>query len=320
VDERIQLDVTMQQDRPWVEPGRTSAWLGALLTNLGNGSEAFRVVAETRIDEPAGRAPGFDPRSPRVYLDDGSGVCDDGDVRPEGLVEGGVVTLEAGSAALVCVTAGIPDDAEDLAEGFVRIRSVVARANVDSLPAGSVLEDSGDGGSDALLATAGGTDAVLGAYVASSVAVTLEKSILRVTDGTRSGAPGGEDSGTFVPGAIVTYRLRVAVSGGGHSGLLELIDDLPAPAADGGGVTYVPGSMRVGVQESTSVAVTDQDDGVELSIAGVPVTAAILRPGPGNPIPSRLRLTFDDAPGDLDPAVAGIQPWTAVVLFDVEIL
>jgi hypothetical protein len=140
-----------------------------------------------------------------------------------------------------------------------------------------------------------------------------------VADGDRRGAPGGEDSGAFVPGAIVTYRLGLTVSGAGTSGLLEVIDDLPAPAADGGGITYVPGSMRVGAQDSGSVPVTDLDDGVELSIAGVDVTAATIPAEPGAASSNRLRFTFDDAPGDLDLAAPGVQPWTAVVLFDVEI-
>lgn len=319
VDERIQVDVTFQQDRPRVEPGRRDAWLGALVTNLGNGGEAVRLRAEVRIDEPAGVAPGFDPLGPRLYADDGSGVCDDADARPDGLLGAESLTLGAGVAALVCVAAEIPGDAEDRGEGILRLRAGPDRDGVDALPAGAVLTGGGDGGSDAVLASAGGADTEVGAFVASTVAVVVDKAVLRIDDGRRAGAPGTADAGALVPGAVVTYRLALTVTGTGRSGVLELVDDLPPAGADGGGITYRPGSLRIGRGAADAVPATDLDDGVEFELAGVPAAAVALPGSVGDPFATRLRVTFDDAAGDLDPAAPGLQPWTAVILFDVEI-
>jgi hypothetical protein len=319
VDERIQVDVTFQQDRPRVEPGRPDAWLGALVTNLGNGGEAFRLAADVRLDEPAGVAPGFDPLAPRLYADDGSGVCDEADARADGLLGAEPLTLGAGEAALVCVAAEIPADAADRGEGGLRLQAAPDRDGVDALPVGAVLAGAGDGGSDAVLASPGGADADAGAYVASRVAVVVDKAVVRIDDGRRAGAPGTADAGALVPGAVVTYRLALTVTGTGRSGVLELVDDLPPPDVDGGGIAYRPGSLRIGAGPADVVPATDLDDGVELELAGVPAAAAALSGAPGDPFATRLRVTFDDAAGDLDPAAPGFQPWTAVVLFDVEI-
>jgi hypothetical protein len=319
VDERIQVDVTLQQDRPAIAPGRSDGWLGALVSNLGNGSEGFRLSLDARRDEVGGPS-GFDPLDAELFLDDGSGACDEGDRRAEqALAPDATLTLDAGAFALVCVTAAVPDEAADRAEGELRLLAATTLGAATGLPVGAVLEGAGDGGTDAVLAQAGGADSAVGTFLASTVAVSLDKRIVRVDDGIRAGAPGEPSAGRFAPGSVVTYRLEVEVVGTGRSGLLEVLDELPLPDPDSGGIAYVPESLRVGATALALLPVTDADDGAETLLAGVPTNASVQEITTGATPVLRLRVAFDDAPGDTDELAAGQQPWSAVIQFDVAI-
>ncbi|MEJ2041507.1 MAG: hypothetical protein P8X55_21650, partial [Desulfosarcinaceae bacterium] len=88
--------------------------------------------------------------------------------------------------------------------------------------------------------TGADTDAT-GTYEVASVDVSLTKSIENIADTSGGHQP--------YPHAVVTYRIRVEVSGNGTAGNLVISDPVPAD------MTFVPGSIVL-----DGIPQTDADD------------------------------------------------------------
>lgn len=266
VDERIQVDVTVQTPTVSVQPGQTSRIQPFLITNLGNGQELFRLTVLPNVS-----GDDFDPifaANNLVYRASGSS-CSSSDLTASQQFDTGTdeLDLSSGGTMLICVPADIPGGVSDGEVGFLDLRATSKTPGADVANAGDVLAGEGDGGVDAVVVQNNGRDSDRGTYVVSAVDVTVVKSIIEVDDGFRSGTPNTPGGGRFIPGAIVTYRLDVEVDGTGTAQNLLIIDEI---RNDGTEMVYVADSVVVNGTGRTDAADADNVTVTDVTIAGVP--------------------------------------------------
>jgi uncharacterized repeat protein (TIGR01451 family) len=104
-----------------------------------------------------------------------------------------------------------------------------------------VLANAGPGLLDAIVGTTSADGNATGTYEVSFAAVALVKSIAQIVD------PYGGDRP--YPGAVVTYRITVDITGSGTAEAVVITDTIPAD------MTYVTGSMQL-----DGIAQTDAND------------------------------------------------------------
>lgn len=267
VDERIQVDVTVQQASVQVQPGQTQRIQSFLVTNLGNGQELFDLTVLPNITV----GDDFDPifaANNLVYRASGAN-CSASDITASQAFDTGndQLNLAPGGTILICAPADIPAGVLDGDEGFLDLRAASATAGASAAAPGAVLAGVGDGGVDAVVVQNLGRDEDRGVYVVSAVVVTVAKSIIEVNDGFRTGAPNTVTGGRFIPGAIVTYQLDVQVTGSGTAQNLLIIDDI---RDDGTEIVYVPSSVVVNGTGRTDASDTDIVTVSNVTISTVP--------------------------------------------------
>ncbi len=226
------------------------------VTNSGNGSEAFRIIADGNVAEG-----GFDPTVDRLYLETNglpglqvgsdteyvTGISDPVLAEDETLVVYVASTIGAGEA--------------QGANGDVLVRAVPRTAydqtNVDDpgvagWPSpGTSYAGLGDGGGAAVVGATHDTGNLLLAdtarYQVAAAVVSITKAAVTVLDpfnGT-----------TLVPGSVITYQLNVTVSGTGTVEDLVITDPLPAE------LEYQPGTLQVaGAAEDDDFAPVGTDE------------------------------------------------------------
>ena len=266
VDERIQVDVTVQMPSVRVQGGQSQSLQSFLITNLGNGQERFSLDV---LPMAAGFTPIFasDNRVYRAVED----ACSMDDVTPAQAfdVEADQLELASGGTILICVPADIPADVSNGEEGLITLRASSETPGANGAGIGDVLAGAGDEGVDAVVVQADGRDEDQGLYVVSAVEVTVVKSIAEVADGFRTGPPNTPQGGRFIPDAVITYQLDVTVAGSGSVENLRIVDDIPLPNGDGG-IAYVPNSVVVDDAGQTDAADDDLTTVTEVTIDGVP--------------------------------------------------
>lgn len=223
VAELIDATVTWQDAAPiTVAPGDTDQATMFLVTNTGNGSEAFTLIGQSTI-----AGDDFDPTLNDVFFDtNGNGVFDIG-IDVQYIPGTNDPSLLADSSVVVFLVNNIPTTPGEGALGNTRL-SIAANTGVGL--AGTVIAGAGDGGVDAILGTSGGGGSVIGTYVVSTAIVTIAKSVL-ITDQFGGSSP--------IPGATMTYSLVVTVGGTGTATGMVITDVIPA------NTTYVAGSLEL---------------------------------------------------------------------------
>jgi len=220
VDERVDVIVTWQDAAPVpVAPADVDRPLTFLLTNTGNGNEAFSLLLDALV-------PGdqFDPTNARVYIDANDSTVYEPGVDP--LYQPGVndPLLAADGARLVFVLADIPPATLNGDRGDAELRATSLTGAVT----GTIVAGAGDGGSDAVIGS--GSSATLGSYLVSDLFVSIVKSAVVADLG------GGS---TAAPGATITYTLVVTTTGTGTVSNLVISDALPVFTS------YVAGSLTL---------------------------------------------------------------------------
>lgn len=249
VDELLDVVVVNDDGAPvTVTTPDTAAELQFTITNTGNGSERFRLIADHTLigDE-------FDPTLSQIYLESNG---------TPGLQTGGggdtVYTagandplLAADEALIVYVVNDIPGILTQDDRGFVELRAisttVFAQAGTDDpgdpgFPVVGTqyagegdLDENGAANVNAVVGTSHNPALLLlraqGIYDVSAALVTLAKSVLSVLD------PFGGT--TVVPGSVLTYQIVVSVTGTGTVEGLLVTDSLPAE------LEYVASSLSV---------------------------------------------------------------------------
>jgi uncharacterized repeat protein (TIGR01451 family) len=235
VDERVDVVVSWQDAVPVpVAPADVDRLLTFLVTNTGNGNEAFAVAVDALL---AGDQ--FDPVNARIYLDTNDSGTYEAGVDP--LYQAGVndPLLAADAARFVFVLADIPPAAANGERGDLQLDATALSGGVT----GTIIAGGGDGGTDAVIG--GGTSAVIGSYLVSDLFVSIVKSAI-VTD-----LGGGN---TPAPGSTITYTLVVTPNGTGSLDNVVITDPLPVFT------TYVAGSLTLDAGSLSDVVDLDAGD------------------------------------------------------------
>jgi uncharacterized repeat protein (TIGR01451 family) len=238
VAEILNVDVTAPAAQTPVAPGTTGQVLRFRVDNLGNGPEAFLLVADNAIT-----GDNFDPiaASPAIYLDTGGGVTTNGvfDATDVPYVAGSNdPNLSADGFVYVYLVNNIPNSVVDNNTGR---STLTASARTGTGPQGTVFAGQGTAGTDAVVGTTTALDLGQGEYLVQGIAVTAVKSqtVLDQFGGARA-----------LPTAVITYSIVVNAVGSGTATTSVFADNIPA------GTTYVPGSLTL-----NSGALTDVADG-----------------------------------------------------------
>ncbi len=242
VDELIDVVVIDDIGGPvGVSSPDSGAVLQFTVTNNGNGSETFRIIADPNVAEG-----GFDPTLNQLYLETNGlpGLQIGADTA---YVPGASDPVIAEDASLtIYVVADIPGGQVqgDVADVSLRAISetIITQSGVDDPDAGgwpvpgTSYAGVGDSGGDAVVGSSHDLTNLLvrtqGRYEVSDAVVSVTKTVLSVLD------PFG--GATLVPGSVVTYQLDVAVTGTGTVENLVISDPLPVE------LDYVANSLAVG--------------------------------------------------------------------------
>lgn len=221
-----------------VNSPQNSRALTFLLTNTGNGPETFALTMD---DTLAGDD--FNPSAQALWLETNAAVgLQTTGATPDTLYQPGVndPDLAADGMALIYLLSNIPSGLSDAQTGQVQLTAASATAGAPGAPAGTELVGAGFSGVNAVVGTSNGDSQAVGTYVIETTAVNLTKSIQQIVDPSGGSQP--------CPGARVTYRLAVAVTGSGTAEALTLTDIIPAD------MTYLPGSIVLDGAPQTDAA------------------------------------------------------------------
>ncbi len=234
-----------------VRGGERSQALAFRVGNRGNGSEPFVLDAAS---VPGGLATTIT----------GIAIDRDGDGRYDPAIDtpyrAGVddPILAPGQTITVFVMCDIAAGSADGSSGSVRL---TARAVTGTGAEGTPFAGRGDGGGDAIVGVTGADDAATAGVVVSTAAARLTKS-QTVTD--RNGGMAA------IPGSIITYELKVQISGS------RALDDIGVTDAIPAGTTYIADSLRLNGQPLSDASDTDAG---RAGTSGIEVALGTLSPG-----------------------------------------
>ena len=251
VEERIDVVTIALTDQVAAAPGSAGNVLVFSVTNTGNGQEAFRLSIDNAI-----AGDDFDPQEavPSIYFDaDGSGDLTVADTAYAPGTNDPLLDPDQSITVLV-----VNDLTGGLAEGALGRSALAAESLSGTGAPGTVVIAGGPGTLASVLGSSGGRDAATAEYVATSVALSVVKSV------TVSDPFGGDRP---LPGAILAYRIDVTVTGANDAGNAVVTDPLPA------NTTFRAGSLSVNGSPLTDAV--DGDAG-EVDPSG---TAIVVRLG-----------------------------------------
>ena len=239
VDEIIDLTLTWQDGAPVnVNTPDSNDPLTFQLVNTGNGSETFTLSRNNTLGGDQ-----YNPISSAtpIYLESNgtpglqTGVGGD-------TPYGGSLTLAADGNATIYVVSDTPAGLTNGNLGKVQLTAVSATAGAAGAALGTVLNGQGDGGVAAVVGVPLAQAQATGSYLVSGLSLVVTKSVISPTNPSN-----------LVPGASITYRVLVTLSGTGTAGNLVISDPIPAQ------VSYQPNSTTV----SGGAACAPCSDGVD---------------------------------------------------------
>jgi uncharacterized repeat protein (TIGR01451 family) len=252
VQERIDVTVVLQSPPLQVAANDTDRALLFTVTNTGNGNETFQLAINSIIG-----GDDFDPvpSTTPIYFDtDASGDFSVGDTA---YVLGSNDPLLAADASVdVLLLNDIPGFVID---GDIGRSELTADSVTGTGAPGDAYPGQGDGGTDAVLGTTGGSGVATGEYIIGDVQINIQKAVSVLNQF------GGLEP---IPGATLTYSVTVAVTNTGTATNSVFSDPIPADT------TYVPGSISLNAGALTDAI--DADAG-ELDTSGAP--AVVVRLG-----------------------------------------
>ncbi|HEY9036406.1 MAG TPA: DUF11 domain-containing protein [Pseudomonadales bacterium] len=238
VQELLEMTLTWQDASDVaVAPNDTDQVLTFLLTNTGNGSDTYTLTADSLLGTGD-----FDPTLVNIYLDSNNNGIYDAGVDTLYVAGSNDPALAADGQLAIFVLNDIPSPLND---GDLGNSQLTATSNTGSGAPGTPIAGGGDAGTDAIVGTSGGTQSDIGTYVVSNVIVSIVKSA------TISDPFGGNDA---VPGATITYRLVVTVTGTGTANNVVVGDPIPA------NTTYSTGTITLDTIAKTDILDADEAD------------------------------------------------------------
>lgn len=260
VDELIQ-PVLIWQDAsavPVNSPG-TNDVLTFLLTNSGNGSEAFSLSRTNGpLPLPAGNYTPLDGTAGSIYLENGllAGFQATGPNADTAYVTGANdPMLAADTGQIIYVLSDTPAAASG-SQGSVRLTAASLTAGAAGNLPGIGLAGLGQGGVFAVVGLSNAQAHATGSYVNSGLGLAITKSVVSIVD------PDG--TAVAMPGTVLTYQILASLSGTGTATNLVISDPLPAE------VSYAVGSISV-----DGVAKTDAADADNAQFSANTVTVSL---------------------------------------------
>ncbi|MEP7348968.1 MAG: hypothetical protein ABI668_03340 [Sphingorhabdus sp.] len=253
------LNVTVASTDPGdvaTAPGATGNVLTYRITNTGNGSEAFTLIANA-----ANGGDDFDPTLQQIVLDtNNNGVYDPGvDTVYVAGTNDPVVAPDQSVTTFVITNTPV-----GVVDGNRADVGLTATANTGSGPPGTSFAGAGQGGGDAVVGATGASAADSGFLSVQAAMVTLVKSaaILDPFGGSRP-----------VPGAVITYSIAANVTGSGSLTNLVITDPIPV------GSQYEIGTITLQATALTDAADADAGDynGTRVRVAAGNVPAGQTR-------------------------------------------
>jgi uncharacterized repeat protein (TIGR01451 family) len=247
VDELIQPVLTWQDAAavPAISPG-TNAVLQFLLTNAGNGQEAFSLTRTNGpLPLPAGNYTPLNGTIGSIYLENGlqAGFQASGSNADTAYVpDSNDPNLAPGAGKVVYVISDTPV-VPNGAKGEVKLAAASLTSGAAGAAPGTSLAGLGQGGGFAVVGATRAQASATGSYTAISLTMTVNKTVVSVVD------PNG--TAVLMPGTVMTYQIAVSLSGTGTATNLVIADPLPADT------TYVPGSIIVDGITKTDTADAD---------------------------------------------------------------
>ncbi|MDT0506938.1 hypothetical protein [Novosphingobium sp. MMS21-SN21R] len=234
------------------------------VTNTGNGSEAFNLVADPSV---AGND--YDMIVQQIVIDDGDGIYDP---TKDTVLAAGTPTsaIAHDGSVTVFVIAKLPEGAADGQTSDIKLS---ATSTTGTGTTGTVFAAQGDGGSDAVVGVSTATQDASQAITASIATLSIEKSA------TTSDPYGGSQS---IPGAIITYKIVATISGSGTVDGAAISDIIPT------GTTYQPNSLTL---ESAGLSdLVDTDAGKASNTDGVAVSLGTLAAGQTRTVTFQVKI------------------------------
>ena len=230
VDEVINVNVTALDsgNNVDVNSGEVQTVQNYQLSNLGNGNEAFVLTQSSTGD--------FNPDSTSIYYEPVIGSNGTFDGTESLYTTGSALDLDPDQEYYIYVVSSIPAGANVGDESSITFDATAQTPGVNGSNIGDVLTGAGANGTDAIIASAGGTSSGSTTYtvVAPPAAVV---NIVKTIDSVTADVNGTTVTGKYIPGATVTYLISVDVTSG-NAEALTIIDSLPAD------VTYVANSLE----------------------------------------------------------------------------
>lgn len=230
--------VTVWQDAAdvTVNSPQTERPLTFLLTNTGNGPEAFTFVFNDALGSDD-----FDPAAQSIWIEsNGQAGLQTAGSPADTLLSAATPDLPADSSLLVYLLSNIPSGLADGQTGQVSLTAAASTAGAAGAAAGTELPGAGLNGGSAIVGNSNGDSEAVGTYRVAAVNVQLNKSVAAIED-----LSGGSEP---YPGARVTYRLSVQISGSGTVEALTITDTIPTD------MTYVAGSIVLDGTPQTDAA------------------------------------------------------------------
>lgn len=225
VDEVIDFALTWQDAAPVkVNSPDSNDVLRFQLVNTGNGNETVTLIRNNVLGGDQ-----YNPvsSSTPIYLESNgtpglqTGVGGD-------TPYGGNLKLGPDGAATIYVLSDTPPNQSNGSQGDVQLTATSATPGAAGAATGTVLNGQGADGVAAIVGVPMGRAQATGSYLVSGLAVVVTKSVV---------SPANPDA--LVPGAAVTYRVLVTLSGAGSADNLVITDPLPAQ------LTYQPNSATL---------------------------------------------------------------------------
>lgn len=217
-----------------VSPGATSRLLKFIVTNSGNGEEAFSLAANGTVG-----GDDFDPTVTSIVLDSNGNNVYDAGVDTVYTPGSNDPVLAADGSIRVFVLTTIPAGATDGQKGTVELS---ATALTGSGTPGTTFAGQGDGGGNAVVGATTATALDDGRFAVSEATAEILKSATVVD-------PFGGT--TLVPGSTITYTLTTTVEGSGSLTNLRVSDVVPA------GTSYDPQTITLDAAPLTDAAGDD---------------------------------------------------------------
>jgi uncharacterized repeat protein (TIGR01451 family) len=224
----------------------STATLSYSITNSGNGSDSFNLVADPNV-------PGnpFVGTVQKIAVDTNGNGQFDPTVDQEITAGGATPAISPDGSLKILVVVALPANATDTQTSQIKL---TATSVIGSGNPGTLFGGKGVGGVDAVIGMSHGTGSALDSIAASLAAVSLTKSAA-IADPFGGSAP--------VPGAVVTYKIVASFSGTGSANGVHVTDVIPT------GTTYQPGTLAL---DGTALSdASDADAGVGGS-SGIDVT------------------------------------------------